>query len=197
MKQLLWIFNRLIRSRNMLNPLDQRWFRWRTGRYQSRHTTPHGWLALVEDIEGEGSGLPQFPFSLDWIANNQLPDGSWGDSESFTSPDRIINTIACAVALKSWNVHPGKCENGMAYFKNISNLRNENAVHMPFGFEVAFPSILELARSLNLEVPDDCPVLNEIYAMRNIKLEKHNLLNNYRGHKEREGAAMVERKRDV
>lgn len=31
------------------------------------------WVALVEDIQG--SGLPQFPSSLEWIADNQLPDG--------------------------------------------------------------------------------------------------------------------------
>ena len=68
------------------------------------------WVALVEDVEG--SGLPQFPSTLEWIANNQLPDGSWGDTESFTAHDRIINTIACVVALKSWNVHPDKCEKG-------------------------------------------------------------------------------------
>ncbi|KAH0978402.1 hypothetical protein GBA52_028121 [Prunus armeniaca] len=129
------------------------------------------WVALVEDVEG--SGLPQFPSSLEWIANNQLPDGSWGDSEIFTAHDRIINTIACVVALKTWNVHPDKCEKGMAYFKeNINKLGNENAQHMPIGFEVAFPSILEIARSLNLEVPDDCAVLHEIYAMRNLKLTK-------------------------
>nr|XP_017190983.2 ent-copalyl diphosphate synthase, chloroplastic-like isoform X3 [Malus domestica] len=131
------------------------------------------WVALVDDVEGEGSGLPQFPSTLDWIANNQLLDGSWGDSESFTAHDRIINTIACVVALKSWNVHPDKCKKGMAYFKkNISNLGNENAKHMPIGFEIVFPSIIEVARSLNLEVPDDSPVLNEIYAMRNLKLKK-------------------------
>ncbi|CAN6691476.1 unnamed protein product [Malus baccata var. baccata] len=129
------------------------------------------WVALVEDVEG--SGLPQFPSTLEWIANNQLPDGSWGDTESFTAHDRIINTIACVVALKSWNVHPDKCEKGMAFFKkNVSNLGNENAEHMPIGFEVAFPSILEVARSLNLEIPDDCPLLNEIYAMRYLKLKK-------------------------
>ncbi|TQD99301.1 hypothetical protein C1H46_015090 [Malus baccata] len=129
------------------------------------------WVALVEDVEG--SGLPQFPSSLQWIANNQLPDGSWGDSEIFTAHDRILNTIACVVALESWSVHPDKCEKGMKYFKeNISKLGNENAEHMPIGFEVAFPSILELARSLNLDVPDDCPVLHEIYAMRDLKLTR-------------------------
>ena len=68
------------------------------------------WVALVEDING--SGLPQFPSSLQWIENNQLPDGSWGDAEIFLAHDRLINTLACVVALKSWNLHQEKCEKG-------------------------------------------------------------------------------------
>jgi ent-copalyl diphosphate synthase len=43
---------------------------------------------------------------------------------------------------------------------------------MPIGFEVAFPSLLEIARSLNIEVLDDSPALQEIYAKRNIKLTR-------------------------
>jgi ent-copalyl diphosphate synthase len=39
------------------------------------------WVALVEDIHG--TGRPQFPSSLQWIAKNQLPDGSWGDGHFF------------------------------------------------------------------------------------------------------------------
>ena len=34
------------------------------------------WVALIEDVHG--SGAPQFPSSLEWIAKNQHPDGSWG-----------------------------------------------------------------------------------------------------------------------
>ena len=68
------------------------------------------WVALIEDIHGNGG--PQFPSGLEWIANNQLPDGSWGDSQIFSAHDRIINTLACVIALKSWNVHPNKCERG-------------------------------------------------------------------------------------
>lgn len=69
------------------------------------------WVALVEDING--SGHPQFPSSLRWIANNQLSDGSWGDSRIFSAHDRIISTLACVVALKSWSTHPEKCEKGI------------------------------------------------------------------------------------
>ncbi|KAJ4846430.1 (-)-kolavenyl diphosphate synthase tps28, chloroplastic [Turnera subulata] len=129
------------------------------------------WVALVEDLEGNGT--PQFPSSLRWIANNQLPDGSWGDGDIFEAHDRLINTLACVIALKSWNLHPDKCEKGMSFFKeNLCKLEDENPEHMPIGFEVAFPSLLELARKLELEVPDDSRILREIYARRDLKLTK-------------------------
>jgi len=68
------------------------------------------WVALIEDVHG--TGVPQFPSSLEWIAKNQHPDGSWGDKELFSAHDRIINTLACVIALKTWNMHPEKCEKG-------------------------------------------------------------------------------------
>ncbi|KAG6774483.1 hypothetical protein POTOM_021836 [Populus tomentosa] len=129
------------------------------------------WVALVEDING--SGLPQFPSSLQWIANNQLPDGSWGDAGIFLAHDRLINTLACVVALKSWNLHQDKCEKGMLFFRdNLCKLEDENAEHMPIGFEVAFPSLLAIAKNLDIEVPDDSTFLQEIYARRNLKLKR-------------------------
>ena len=72
------------------------------------------WVALVEDVHG--SGAPQFPSSLEWIANNQLPDGSWGDRQIFMAHDRLINTLACVIALKTWNIHPDKCQKGIVKF---------------------------------------------------------------------------------
>ncbi|RDX74658.1 hypothetical protein CR513_45569, partial [Mucuna pruriens] len=129
------------------------------------------WVALVKNIRDENS--PQFPSCLEWIANNQLPDGSWGDAELFKPHDRILNTLSCVIALTSWKMHPNKCEKGMTFFKeNLNKLRDENAEHMPIGFEVAFPSLLDLARSLNIEVPHDSPILKDILAMRDLKLKK-------------------------
>ncbi|XVE73125.1 hypothetical protein DITRI_Ditri11bG0092500 [Diplodiscus trichospermus] len=129
------------------------------------------WVALVEDVHG--SGAPQFPSALEWIANNQLPDGSWGDAQIFMAHDRLINTLACVIALKTWNFHPDKYHKGVSFFKeNISKLENENEEHMPVGFEVAFPSLLEIARSLNIEVPYDAPVFQAISAKRDLKLTR-------------------------
>ncbi|KAF8401695.1 hypothetical protein HHK36_012641 [Tetracentron sinense] len=129
------------------------------------------WLALVEDIHG--SGAPQFPSTLQWIVHNQLPDGSWGDRYIFSAYDRIISTLACVVALKSWNIHPERCEKGMSFLLgNIGKLKNENAEHMTIGFELSFPSLIDMARRIDLEVPDDSPVLEDIYAKRNLKLTR-------------------------
>ncbi|KAK7285338.1 hypothetical protein RJT34_20107 [Clitoria ternatea] len=95
------------------------------------------WVALVEDVEGSDS--PQYPSSLEWIAKNQLPDGSWGNTELFSAHDRLINTLAYVIALKSWIMHPEKCERGMGFFREyLGKLKKDNAEHMPIGFEVAF-----------------------------------------------------------
>lgn len=129
------------------------------------------WVALVEDINGSGS--PQFPSVIHWIVNNQLADGSWGDRYIFSPPDRIINTLACVMALKRWDIYPEKCRKGLSFIEeNLCKIGNENAEHMPIGFEIAFPSLIEVARSLDIEVPDNSPVLQDIYAKRNLKLTR-------------------------
>lgn len=65
------------------------------------------------------------------------------------------------------------CLIGISFLRdNISKLEEEDAEHMPIGFEVAFPSLIAIARKLDLEIPCDPAVLNEIYAKRNIKLNR-------------------------
>ncbi|KAK6141392.1 hypothetical protein DH2020_024840 [Rehmannia glutinosa] len=130
------------------------------------------WVALVEDIHG--GGLPQFPSSLDWISKNQLSDGSWGDRYIFSIYDRIINTLACVVALRSWNIHPDKSDKGISFIKeNIHKLEDENEEHMPIGFEVALPSLIEIAKKLDIDIPNDSKGLQEIYAKRELKLTRY------------------------
>ncbi|KAH6826066.1 Terpenoid cyclases/Protein prenyltransferases superfamily protein [Perilla frutescens var. hirtella] len=128
------------------------------------------WVALVEDVGG--GRRPQFPSSLEWISNNQFPDGSWGD-RTFSICDRIINTLACVVALRSWNVHPDKTDKGIWFIKkNINRIDEESEEHMPIGFEVALPSLIEIAKKLEIDIPNDTRGLREIYARREIKLKK-------------------------
>ncbi|XP_077232941.1 ent-copalyl diphosphate synthase 1-like isoform X2 [Tasmannia lanceolata] len=129
------------------------------------------WVALVEDIHG--SGAPQFPSALEWIVKNQLIDGSWGDPYIFSAHDRIINTLACVIALESWKIYHKISKKGMSFLReNIGKLKDEIAEHMPIGFEVAFPCLIELSQSLGLEVPLDSSVLQDIYDKRNLKLQR-------------------------
>lgn len=62
----------------------------------------------------------------------------------------------------------------MIFFReNLSKLENENEEHMPIGFEVAFPSLLERARGLNIDVPNDSPILKNIFEKRDEKLTRY------------------------
>lgn len=68
------------------------------------------WVALVPRLDG-GEG-PEFPTSLRWILDNQLPDGSWGDAALFSAYDRITNTLGCVVALTKWSLGSENCRRG-------------------------------------------------------------------------------------
>lgn len=62
---------------------------------------------------------------------------------------------------------------GMSFMReNLSRIGDENAEHMPIGFEVAFPSLIEIAKKLGLDFPYDSPVLQDIYASRQLKLTR-------------------------
>ncbi|QHO18746.1 Ent-copalyl diphosphate synthase [Arachis hypogaea] len=129
------------------------------------------WVGLVKDVNG--GNAPQFPSCLEWIANNQLPDGSWGDANYFSPRDRLLNTLACVIAFTKWNLHPEMCHKGLTFFKeNLSKIQDESAAEDLVGFEFTLPSLLDLARSMNIEVPDDSPVLKELSAMRDLKLKR-------------------------
>ncbi|CAH8306442.1 unnamed protein product [Eruca vesicaria subsp. sativa] len=58
------------------------------------------WVALID----AGDKTPAFPSAVKWIASNQLSDGSWGDAHLFSYHDRLINTLACVVALTTWTL---------------------------------------------------------------------------------------------
>nr|AZB50380.1 terpene synthase 1 [Mesosphaerum suaveolens] len=131
------------------------------------------WIALIPSIDGRQT--PQFPSSLEWIVKHQLSDGSWGDALFFCVYDRLVNTIACIIALHTWKVHADKVKKGVSFVKeNIWKLEDANEVHMTSGFEVIFPILLRRARDMGIDgLPsDDTPVVRMISAARDHKLKK-------------------------
>uniref|UniRef100_J3LBR2 ent-copalyl diphosphate synthase n=2 Tax=Oryza brachyantha TaxID=4533 RepID=J3LBR2_ORYBR len=131
------------------------------------------WVALVPRLEGGGGEGPEFPGAVRWIVGRQLADGSWGDGVVFSAYDRVINTLACVVALTKWSLHQHSCNRGLDFLKqNMWRLAEEEPETMPIGFEIAFPSLVEAARSLDIDFPYDHPSLNAIYANRDLKLKR-------------------------
>ncbi|CAM0957483.1 unnamed protein product [Alopecurus aequalis] len=129
------------------------------------------WVSLVPRLDG-GEG-PEFPASLRWILDNQLPDGSWGDAALFSAYDRITNTLGCVVALTKWSLGSENCRTGLSFLEeNMWRLVEEDPESMPIGFEIAFPSLLETAKSLGIVFPYDHHALRRIYANREVKLNK-------------------------
>ena len=130
------------------------------------------WVALVPKLDG-GGFQPQFPATVRWIVDHQLPDGSWGDSALFSAYDRMINTLACVVALTKWSLEPEKCKAGLSFLhENMWRLAEEEQESMPIGFEIAFPSLIQTARNLGIDFPYDHPALQSIYSNREIKLKR-------------------------
>lgn len=57
--------------------------------------------------------------------------------------------------------------------KNMFRIDEENLEHMPIGFEVALPSLIDIAKKLDIDIPTHTRGLREIYARREIKLKKY------------------------
>ncbi|XP_057799339.1 copalyl diphosphate synthase 2, chloroplastic-like [Salvia miltiorrhiza] len=127
--------------------------------------------ALIKDVKGRNA--PQFPSCLEWIAQHQMADGSWGD-EFFCIYDRIVNTLACVIALKSWNVHAHMIQKGVAYVnENVHKLKDGNLEHMTSGFEIVVPALVQRAKDLGIQgLPYDHPLINEIAITKEGRLKK-------------------------
>ncbi|XP_020408033.1 ent-copalyl diphosphate synthase 2 isoform X3 [Zea mays] len=131
------------------------------------------WVALVRSLNNNGDDGPEFPSCIDWIAQNQLPDGSWGHDIFFLAQDRIINTLACVIALKSWKIHDDACTKGLSFItENMWRLTRDDENWALSGFEIIFPMLLEKAKHLGIDIPLDDPMLEAIRAKRELKLNK-------------------------
>ncbi|KAH8966273.1 hypothetical protein BDL97_03G016600 [Sphagnum fallax] len=138
------------------------------------------WVALVPALDG--SGGPQFPKSLQWIIDNQLPDGDWAACDFFLGFDHVCNTLACVIALKTWRSGAENVERGLEFIRlNLGKIEEGDPAHMPIGFEIVFPTMLEEAKALGLDLPYESPILQSIHAARAEKLKKvpMEILHNY------------------
>ena len=60
--------------------------------------------------------------------------------------------------------------------ENINKLADVKIEHTTMGFEIVFPSLVEVAESLNIEIPKNLPIMKEIYAQRDLKRSRYSWL---------------------
>nr|WJJ50358.1 diterpene synthase 4 [Cephalotaxus harringtonia] len=129
------------------------------------------WVARIPALDG--SGEPQFPSSLQWIIDHQLTDGSWGDAHIFHVRERIGSTLACVIALKTWNTYPHGVKKGLSFLRTyIPKINDEDDVYSPIGFEIVFPALMEDAKFMSLDLPYDNELLHKVYEERALKLKR-------------------------
>ncbi|KAG0503701.1 hypothetical protein HPP92_003773 [Vanilla planifolia] len=98
---------------------------------------------------------PCFPQCLDWILDNQHPDGSWGPPGPNLSAikDVLSSTLACVLALKRWNVGEEYVKKGLWFIgTNFSSCMNEK-FPSPIGFSIIYPGMINLAIEMGLKLP--------------------------------------------
>ncbi|PHT39508.1 Copal-8-ol diphosphate hydratase, chloroplastic, partial [Capsicum baccatum] len=138
------------------------------------------WVSFIQDYTNTTningiitSKRPLFPSCLQWIVDNQLVDGSWGEELVFCIYDRLLNTLACVVALTLWNTCLPNRNKGVMFIKeNLRKLETGEIENMTCGFEFVFPALLEKAQQLDIDIPYDALVLKDIYARREVKFTR-------------------------
>lgn len=153
------------------------------------------WVAMVPSPNC--SKEPFFPECLTWLLDNQLPDGSWGipNLHPLSTKDALLSTLACILALKQWSVGEELINKGTFIFcyqsflhwswitshvllglhfveSNLASATDEKQPS-PVGFDIIFPSMIESAMTLNVNLPLGGSTLEALVQRREIELQRY------------------------
>jgi halimadienyl-diphosphate synthase len=111
-------------------------------------------VAWMARLQNSSNGGARWPDLIEWLLENQRPDGSWG-GEIVYYHDRVISTLAAATALRE----NGASQRAQNAIKNAERFLWHH-MHLlsrdPFelsGFELIFPTLLAEAQAVGLNVP--------------------------------------------
>ena len=132
------------------------------------------WVARLTEVDQDLSNR-----SMEWICENQLPDGSWGAKDVFYYHDRIICTLAAMIAL----THRGRrardkhqIEKGLLALERITSGATQGLAADPngatIGFEMIAPTLVAEAEKLGVIKQQGERILGRLAHMRSVKMSK-------------------------
>ncbi|XP_027917791.1 ent-kaur-16-ene synthase, chloroplastic-like isoform X2 [Vigna unguiculata] len=130
------------------------------------------WVAMITSPASHQT--PLFPQCLNWLLANQHLDGSWGlpDRHPLLMNDALLSTLASILALKQWGVGEDQINRGLHFIQsNIASIQDEKQ-HLPIGFGINFPSLIEYAQNLGINLPIEATILNTMIQKREIELQR-------------------------
>ena len=132
------------------------------------------WIARLGEIDWSLSSR-----ALNWLCENQLPDGSWGTKEPFYYHDRVISTLAAMIAL----TYRGRraqdktqIEKGLLALERITSGATQGLAAAPngatVGFEMIAPTLVAEAEKLGIIKQQGDRILGRLQKMRELKMSK-------------------------
>jgi halimadienyl-diphosphate synthase len=127
------------------------------------------WVARLHKL-----GEPMAEEALDWLREHQLADGSWGAEAPVYHHDRVICTLAAAIALAERGLAEDRVRLEGAM---IALDKHQARVHLdPAGetiaFEMLFPALMAEAKTLRVAKRGNTGFLNDMARTREVKLAR-------------------------
>ncbi|OAY25859.1 terpene synthase 6, chloroplastic isoform X2 [Manihot esculenta] len=129
------------------------------------------WVAMVP--AGDSSSQSRFPECLNWILENQNPDGSWAfhPSDPLLVKDSLSSTLACILALQKWNVGQRLVNRGLDFIGSNKWAATDSKQKSPIGFDVIFPGMIERAEHMGLALPINTSSLDAMLNKRDLEVQ--------------------------
>ncbi len=149
---------------------------WSPGCGVMRTAYDTAWVARLDDMAPDLSNA-----ALDWICENQLPDGSWGAPELFYYHDRVISTLAAMNALNGRGRRSGdqkQIEMGLQALERFASGGTTGMISDPdratVGFEMIVPTLVAEAERLGIVQRQGDRILGRLQKLRAAKMARLN-----------------------
>ncbi|KDP20673.1 hypothetical protein JCGZ_21144 [Jatropha curcas] len=126
------------------------------------------WVAMVP-----AGDSPRFPGSLQWILENQNPDGSWAShsTDPLLIKDSLSSTLACILALRRWDVGQTLVCKGLDFIGSYQWAATDRNQRSPIGFDIIYPGMIDQARRMGLTLPINPSSLDAMLNKRDLEVQ--------------------------